>query len=108
MSQIEENVITNLQDLIFPQEIKDELADMIRARAELGLKKYGITLADNPAPIQERLQHAIEELLDAANYLQWIGAYAEEDIEIPGQYQALATACELLKLKNAISEYEKD
>ncbi len=103
MSQIEENVIHNLQDLIFPQEIKDELAAMIRARAEIGLKKYGITLADNPAPITERLQHAIEEALDLANYLEWIGLDVDEDID-SGQYSALFTACRLLVLKK---NYEK-
>jgi len=99
MSQIEENVISNLQDLIFPQHIIDELAAMIRARAEIGLKKYGITLADNPAPIAERLQHAIEELLDAANYLEWSSEVVEQDNMLYNQYKALNIACDLLELK---------
>lgn len=43
----------------------------IAARQQVGLKKYGQTLADNPAELHARLQHAYEECLDQACYLKW-------------------------------------
>lgn len=45
-------------------------ADLL-ARQQLGLVKYGHTLAENPAEHRARLQHAYEEALDAACYLKW-------------------------------------
>jgi len=43
----------------------------IARRQGVGIKKYGTTLADNPAGRLERLQHAYEEALDLAAYLKW-------------------------------------
>lgn len=43
----------------------------IAMRQALGLSKYGTTLAQNDALLIERLQHAKEEALDLALYLQW-------------------------------------
>lgn len=40
----------------------------IKARQELGLKKYGTTVANNKLTKKEWLQHLYEELLDAAIY----------------------------------------
>jgi hypothetical protein len=42
----------------------------ILARQKVGLKKYGATMADNPLPLREWLQHAYEETLDQALYLK--------------------------------------
>lgn len=101
MSQIEENVIVALQEIVFSPEIQEELATMIRERASVGLQKYGTTLADNNAPTPERLQHAIEELLDAANYLEWAGTDLAPEIELI-RYWSLVGACQLLDLKKKI------
>lgn len=49
--------------------IAGELMKTVKARADVGLKTYGTTLADNPASTGEWIDHTIEELLDAANYL---------------------------------------
>lgn len=49
-------------------DIEYKVADDIFRRQELGLKKYGVTVADNPLPLREWLQHQYEELLDAAIY----------------------------------------
>ena len=43
----------------------------IAERQERGVMKYGTTLAQNDALLIERLQHAKEEALDMALYLQW-------------------------------------
>ena len=42
----------------------------ILARQQVGLKKYGTTMAGNPLPLREWLQHAYEECLDQALYLK--------------------------------------
>ena len=42
-------------------------ADILR-RQSLGVAKYGTTLANNPLPLREWLEHQYLELLDAALY----------------------------------------
>jgi len=43
--------------------------DILR-RQQLGVTKYGTTVAGNPLPLREWLQHAYEEALDLAVYLR--------------------------------------
>lgn len=40
----------------------------IAKRQALGIAKYGTTVAENPLPLRDWLQHQYEELLDAAVY----------------------------------------
>jgi hypothetical protein len=40
----------------------------IAARQQLGINKYGTTVADNNLSLREWLEHQYEELLDAAVY----------------------------------------
>jgi hypothetical protein len=42
----------------------------IRYRQQMGIKKYGTTVAGNPLTKQQWLQHAYEECLDQAVYLK--------------------------------------
>lgn len=42
----------------------------LEARAAVGMKKYGISVSDRPLSRLEWLQHAKEEALDLAVYLQ--------------------------------------
>lgn len=44
--------------------------ELLLQRSIVGQKKYGVTTADNPLTHKEWLQHALEEALDMANYLQ--------------------------------------
>lgn len=44
-------------------------ADLL-ARSQVGIRKYGVTLAENPIQLRDWLQHAYEEALDMANYLK--------------------------------------
>lgn len=44
-------------------------ADIAR-RQQLGIAKYGRTVADNPLDLRAWLQHAYEETLDQAIYLR--------------------------------------
>jgi len=40
----------------------------IRKRQQVGIAKYGTTLANNPLKLREWLEHQYQELLDAALY----------------------------------------
>lgn len=42
----------------------------IRYRQQMGVKKYGTTVATNPLTEEQWLQHAYEEALDLAIYLK--------------------------------------
>lgn len=42
----------------------------IMVRQEQGIKKYGMTVAENPLSLKQWLQHAYEECLDQAIYLK--------------------------------------
>ena len=53
--------------------IKDtetEICADIKRRQELGITKYGTTVAKNPLELREWLQHAYEEKLDDAVYMK--------------------------------------
>ena len=51
----------------------------IARRQEMGIAKYGTTVADNPLSLRQWLQHAYEETLDKAIYLK--RAIAEIDAQ---------------------------
>ena len=53
--------------------IKDtetEVCADIKRRQELGITKYGTTVASNPLDLRQWLQHAFEETLDNAVYMK--------------------------------------
>lgn len=52
--------------------IVDAVCAKLKSRSAVGIKKYGTTLADNPATVKEKLVHIQEELMDAANYVEWL------------------------------------
>ena len=45
------------------------VCEMIAKRQQLGIAKYGMTVAGNPLVLRQWLQHAMEEALDQAIYL---------------------------------------
>ena len=49
---------------------EERVIEKIRNRAEIGLKKYGTTMARKDLSIKEWLQHLQEELLDGAVYIE--------------------------------------
>lgn len=53
-------------------QIVDAVCAKLQARSAVGLKKYGTTLADNVATVKEKLTHIQEELMDGANYVEWL------------------------------------
>lgn len=53
-----------------PSGIEKMVCQDIAARQELGIRKYGTTVADNPLSLREWLEHAYQESLDQAIYLR--------------------------------------
>jgi hypothetical protein len=53
-----------------PSSITDLLCQLIVSRDAVGFKKYGVTLDRKDLSIEEWLDHATEEALDEAGYLQ--------------------------------------
>lgn len=51
----------------------------IATRQAVGIRKYGMTLEDNPASRVERIRHAYQESLDLSLYLKWELEKAEEE-----------------------------
>jgi len=53
-----------------PDPIVEANRELLLQRSVVGLQKYGVTVNDNPLSRRQWLQHALEEALDLANYLQ--------------------------------------
>jgi hypothetical protein len=51
-----------------PTGIEAIVCNDITSRQQLGINKYGTTVADNPLALRQWLEHQYEELLDAAVY----------------------------------------
>lgn len=56
----------------------------ITARQKLGIKKYGVSLADARLTRAQWLQHAYEEALDLANYLKKLIVETSNETEPEG------------------------
>lgn len=50
------------------RDTETSVIEMIRERQELGINKYGTTVARNPLELRQWLQHSLEEKLDDAIY----------------------------------------
>lgn len=50
--------------------VVQSVIDKFRSRHLVGMKTYGVTLADNPASTLEWINHAQEELMDGILYLE--------------------------------------
>lgn len=53
-----------------PTGTEANVCKMIAQRQKIGMKKYGTPVASNPLELEAWLQHALEECLDQAIYLQ--------------------------------------
>ena len=59
---------------IVPMQFRDPVVERVCrkfvGRSDLGYKKYGVTLEEDPSEMLEWLNHLQEELMDAVLYLQ--------------------------------------
>lgn len=65
--------------IFLPEGTEAEVCADIARRQQMGINKYGVTVADNPLNLREWLTHQYEELLDAAIYCK--RAIAEIDAQ---------------------------
>ena len=61
-----------------PDSIVQTIIDKFIARAEMGEKKYGVTLDREDLPIEDYINHALEEHMDAILYLQKVKIMLEQ------------------------------
>ena len=52
--------------------IMQRVREAMASRQAMGREKYRMTLSDNQAPLQERVRHLWEEMLDGLAYSHWI------------------------------------
>lgn len=64
-------------------EIENRVIEKIKQRQEVGMKKYGMSVKDNPAGILEWLNHLQEELLDASIYIEKLKDEISNLVEAP-------------------------
>ena len=56
--------------IFLPEGTEARVCAEIAARQQMGINKYGTTVAENPLSLREWLVHAKQEALDQAIYLQ--------------------------------------
>ncbi len=61
-----------------PDENVERNRQLLLDRSVAGLKKYGVTTERTDLNLSQWLQHLLEELLDAANYIQAAKTYIEK------------------------------
>jgi|TARA_R110002167_G_scaffold21382_4_gene77775 hypothetical protein len=54
----------------FRDPVVERVVDKFKQRSDVGYKKYGVTLDDDPSKIVDWLNHLQEELMDAVLYIQ--------------------------------------
>jgi hypothetical protein len=54
----------------FRDPVVERVVDKFVGRSDVGYKKYGVTLEEDPGEMLEWLNHLQEELMDAVLYLQ--------------------------------------
>ncbi len=67
---------------MIPSGIEAMVCDDIAKRQQVGIAKYGTTVAENPLSHMRWLQHAYEECLDMAIYLKRAMAESDEAIKV--------------------------
>ena len=62
--------------------IIQQVVSKIVSRADVGIKKYGVTLHDNDElTLDDWLNHLQEELMDAVNYIEKIRMVLRDEVE---------------------------
>lgn len=83
ISRIEDNQIKKYAHMTShnkytPDSIVQTIIDKFITRAEFGEKKYGVTLDREDLSIEDYIQHALEEHMDAILYLQKVKTMLEQ------------------------------
>ena len=78
------------------------VCELIAERQQLGIAKYGQTVADNPLELRAWLQHTLEETLDQAIYLKRAIEEIDAKLQTVSEWPKRFPAVELSALR---SEY---
>jgi len=62
--------------------IIERVINKIKARSDVGYKKYGVTLKDDDQPLDTWLTHIQEELMDAVNYIEKAKEVLSDEIDL--------------------------
>jgi fructose-1,6-bisphosphatase len=62
--------------------IIERVINKIKARSDVGYKKYGVTLKDDDQPLDLWLTHIQEELMDAVNYIEKAKEVLSDEIDL--------------------------
>jgi hypothetical protein len=84
--------------------IMKRIRQAMAARQALGREKYPTTLEHNPAPIEERVRHLWEELLDGLAYAQWILDRWVELQRQHGPHEVVSAGAVAVKCERLIGE----
>lgn len=69
------------QEIEFRDPVVKRVVNKFVSRSDVGFKKYGVTLEQDPSKMFEWLNHLQEELMDAVLYLQKAKEVYTEDIQ---------------------------
>lgn len=78
----------------------ERIVDMLRSRSEVGLKKYGVSIDRDDLNLEQWIQHAIEEMLDGAQYLMRIKDNIKECYECNEQVHELSPRSRCVKCEH--------
>ena len=62
--------------------IIERVINKIKARSDVGYKKYGVTLKDDHQSLDVWLTHIQEELMDAVNYIEKAKEVLSDEIDL--------------------------
>ena len=62
--------------------IIERVINKIKARSDVGFKKYGVTLKDDHQSLDVWLTHIQEELMDAVNYIEKAKEVLSDEIDL--------------------------
>ena len=62
--------------------IIERVINKIKARSDVGFKKYGVTLKDDDQSLEVWLTHIQEELMDAVNYIEKAKEVLGDEIDL--------------------------
>ena len=68
--------MSNIRDKVI-----ERVINKIKARSDVGYKKYGVTLQDDEQTLETWLTHIQEELMDAVNYIEKAKSVLQDEIE---------------------------
>jgi len=69
------------KEIEFRDPVVERVVDKFVGRSDVGFKKYGVTLRDDPSKMFAWLNHLQEELMDAVLYLQKAKESYTDDIQ---------------------------